>query len=167
MKNLEGKMNKLLEITSTVKLKANCNSQIKGKLQLKDWNETINFICTKFDKYEKERKEREQIIKNMDENVSVMNKKVEHLEKEIGKDEQRCCRNCLLVHVHEILETDGEVTDDLVIETVSTSICKNIFACLFSIHNTISLSRHEQVCLSRICFERHFSPHWAFFFFFG
>ena len=27
-------------------------------------------------------------------------------------------------------------------------IRKNIFACLFSIHNTISLSRHEQVCLS-------------------
>ena len=26
-------------------------------------------------------------------------------------------------------------------------IRKNIFACLFSIHNTISLSRHEQVCL--------------------
>ena len=25
--------------------------------------------------------------------------------------------------------------------------CKNIFACLFSVHNTISLSRHEQVCL--------------------
>ena len=23
---------------------------------------------------------------------------------------------------------------------------KNIFACLFSVHNTISLSRHEQVC---------------------
>ena len=26
-------------------------------------------------------------------------------------------------------------------------ILKNIFACLFSVHNTISLSRHEQVCL--------------------
>ena len=25
---------------------------------------------------------------------------------------------------------------------------EDIFACLFSIHNTISLSRHEQVCLS-------------------
>ena len=25
---------------------------------------------------------------------------------------------------------------------------KNVFACLYSIHNTISLSRHEQVCLS-------------------
>ena len=29
-------------------------------------------------------------------------------------------------------------------------ICKNIFACLFSVHNTISLSRHEQVCLMRL-----------------
>ena len=26
-------------------------------------------------------------------------------------------------------------------------ICKNIFACLFSVHNKIILSRHEQVCL--------------------
>ena len=38
---------------------------------------------------------------------------------------------------------------------------KNIFACLFSIHNTISLSRHEQVCLSRLRFERYFSHHRA------
>ena len=29
-------------------------------------------------------------------------------------------------------------------------IHKDIFACLFSIHNTISLSCHEQVCLSGI-----------------
>ena len=32
---------------------------------------------------------------------------------------------------------------------------KNIFACLFSVHNTISLSRHEQVCLMRLRFERY------------
>ena len=38
-------------------------------------------------------------------------------------------------------------------------IRKNIFARLFSIHNTISLSRHEQVCLSRLRFERYFSHH--------
>ena len=37
-------------------------------------------------------------------------------------------------------------------------ICKNIFACLFSIHNTISLSRHEQVCLSRGYVSRDTSP---------
>ena len=33
------------------------------------------------------------------------------------------------------------------------NICKNIFACPFSIHNTISLSCHEQVCLSGLRFE--------------
>ena len=36
---------------------------------------------------------------------------------------------------------------------------KNIFACLFSVHNTISLSRHEQVCLMRLRFERYFESH--------
>ena len=37
------------------------------------------------------------------------------------------------------------------------NIRKNIFACLFSVHNTISLSRHEQVCLMRLRFERYFN----------
>ena len=32
-------------------------------------------------------------------------------------------------------------------------IRKKIFACLFSIHNAISLSGHEQVCLSGLLFE--------------
>ena len=41
------------------------------------------------------------------------------------------------------------------------NIRKNIFACLFSIHNTIRLSRHEQVCLSDLRFERYFSYHRA------
>ena len=49
-----------------------------------------------------------------------MNKKVENLETEIDKHEQYSRRNCLLVH--GIVETDDEVTDDLVIETVSTKI---------------------------------------------
>ena len=40
-------------------------------------------------------------------------------------------------------------------------IRKKIFACLFSIHNTKSLSRHEQVCLSGLRFERYFSHHRA------
>ena len=59
MKNVEEKMNELFQVTSSAK-----DSQIKGELQLKDLNEAANFISAKFDKYEKERKEREQIIKN-------------------------------------------------------------------------------------------------------
>ena len=41
------------------------------------------------------------------------------------------------------------------------NICKNIFACLFSAPNTISLSRHEKVCLISLRLERYFSDHWA------
>ena len=44
---------------------------------------------------------------------------------------------------------------------IMTIIRKNIFACLFSVRNTISLSRHEQVCLMRLRFERYFSHHRA------
>ena len=36
-------------------------------------------------------------------------------------------------------------------------IRENIFACLFSVRNIINLSRHEQVCLIRLRFERYFS----------
>ena len=38
-------------------------------------------------------------------------------------------------------------------------IRKNIFSCLFSIHNTINLSHREQVCLTRLRFEGYFSHH--------
>ena len=40
-------------------------------------------------------------------------------------------------------------------------VTKDIFACLFSIHNRVSLSCHEQVCLSELRFERYFSHHQA------
>ena len=40
-------------------------------------------------------------------------------------------------------------------------IRKNTFPCLFSIHNAISLLRHEQVCLIRLRLERCFSYHQA------
>ena len=46
-----------------------------------------------------------------------MSKKVENLEKEIDKHEQYSRRNCLLAH--GIVETDDEVTVDLVIEIIS------------------------------------------------
>ena len=38
-------------------------------------------------------------------------------------------------------------------------IRKSIFAGLFSVHSTISLSRREQVRLIRLRFERYFSHH--------
>ena len=50
---------------------------------------------------------------------------------------------------------------DSIVKNVGEGVRKNIFACLFSVLNTINLSRHEQVCLIRLCFERYFSHHRA------
>ena len=44
---------------------------------------------------------------------------------------------------------------------ISVIIRENIFACLFSVHNTTGLSRHGQVCLIRLRFEWYFSHHQA------
>ena len=50
-----------------------------------------------------------------------------------------------------ILVTGDIKAEDIAANTNVTR--KNIFACLFSVHNTISLSRHEQVCLMRLRFD--------------
>ena len=50
-----------------------------------------------------------------------------------------------------------DLLEHLKMSLLNFNIRKNIFACLFSVHNTISLSRHEQVCLMRLCFEKHLS----------
>ena len=61
------------------------------------------------------------------------------------------CINSLMREVYKYL--NGHSLD------IMSEIHKDIFACLFSIHNTISLSCHEQVCLSGLRFERYFSHH--------
>ena len=50
---------------------------------------------------------------------------------------------------------------DSIVKNVGEDVRKNIFAYLFSVLNTINLSRHEQVCLIRLCLERYFSHHRA------
>ena len=37
-------------------------SQIKGEQHLMDLNKTVNFICEKFDEYERDRAEKEKVI---------------------------------------------------------------------------------------------------------
>ena len=40
-------------------------SQINGELQLVSMNKTINFISENFDEFEKDRREKDEIIKNL------------------------------------------------------------------------------------------------------
>ena len=60
MENIEKKMEELCIATKNTK-----ESQINGELQLVSMNETINFISEKFDEFEKDRREKDIIIKNL------------------------------------------------------------------------------------------------------
>ena len=57
----------------------------------------------------------------------------------------------------EVKQIPKEIRKFIGNKNITTNIRKNNFACLFSIHNTIRLSCHEQECLSGLCFERYFS----------
>ena len=68
----------------------------------------------------RKKEKREQTIKNLEANVSLINKKVENLVGEIDKCERYSHQNCLLFH--GIVETDNVVVNNLVIETISTKM---------------------------------------------
>ena len=91
--------------------------QIKGKSHLQELSDAVDFITKKFDKYEQERKEREEIINNLTENVSRLTQKVDDLSEAVEKQEQYSRRNCLLLH--GIPEKKQENTDELCIKAIN------------------------------------------------
>ena len=60
MENIEKKMEELCIATKNTK-----KCQIKGELQVVSMNKTIHFICEKFDAFERERREKDKIIKSL------------------------------------------------------------------------------------------------------
>ena len=54
-------------------------SQIKGEQHLIDLNKTVNFICEKFDEYERDRAEKEKIMSELQKNVNDMSATIEEL----------------------------------------------------------------------------------------
>ena len=91
--------------------------QIKSEKQLAELTEVIDFISSKFDEYDKNRKEKEEIIKTLEDSFINMSKRVDSLSGQVDKHEQYSRRNCLLLHV--IPESKNEKTDDLSIDTIS------------------------------------------------
>ena len=73
-------------------------SQIKGEQHLMDLNKTVNFICEKFDEYERDRAEKEKIISELQKNVNDMSATIESLKRCLDRLEQYSRRNYLLIH---------------------------------------------------------------------
>ena len=59
--------------------------QIKGKSHLQELSDAVDFITKKFDKNKQERKEREEIISNLTENVAKLTQKVDDLSEAVEK----------------------------------------------------------------------------------
>ena len=72
--------------------------QIKGEQHLMDLNKIVNFICEKFDEYERDRAEKEKIISELQKNVNDMSATIESLKRCLDRLEQYSRRNCLLIH---------------------------------------------------------------------
>ena len=73
-------------------------SQIKGEQHLMDLNKIVNFICEKFDEYERDRAEKEKIISELQKNVNDMSATIESLKHCLDRLEQYSRRNYLLIH---------------------------------------------------------------------
>ena len=120
MENIEKKMEELC-----IAMKNTKECQIKGELQLVSMNKTINFINEKFDEFEKDRREKDEIIKNLSKKPpSEMAQRIDKLENLVDRQEQYSRRNRLLVH--ESAETNNENTDDLVLKTINERLDLNI-----------------------------------------
>ena len=94
--------------------------QIKGKKQLIDLTEFINFLSHKFKEYEEDRSKKDNIIQDLRSKVDSLWIKVEKLEKFQDQEEQYSRRNCLLVH--EIEEEKDEITDEVIINTLNEKL---------------------------------------------
>ena len=100
--------------------KKSSESQIKGELALQDVNKAISFIGEKFDAYEKERRENEKKIEELNGKVSKMNERIEELENKIDRQEQYFRRNCLLIH--GIAENKEKNTDQQAIDFINENV---------------------------------------------
>ena len=94
--------------------------QIKGDKQLIDLTSSVEFLTSKFDEIERERKEKDELINILQIEVSSLKVEVKNLEKKADDQEQYSRRNCLLIHGWT--ETKTEDTDEMVLDVINNKL---------------------------------------------
>ena len=115
LKNLEEKMNDLYMLANS-----NKEMQIKGDKKLIDLTSSVEFLTSKFDELERERKEKDELINSLQIEVSSLKVEVKNLEKKADDQEQYSRRNCLLIH--GLTETKTEDTDEMVLDVINNKL---------------------------------------------
>ena len=115
LKNLEQKMNDLYMLANSSK-----EMQITGDKQLTELTSSVEFLTSKFDEIEKERKEKDELINSLQIEVSSLMVEVKNLENKTHGQEQYSRRNCLLIH--ELNETKTENTGEMALDVISDKL---------------------------------------------
>ena len=118
-KNLDKQVKELYILAQS-----NNEKHIKSEKQLLDLTESINFMTKKFDDYEKDRAEKEKLIKDLREEVSSLKNEHEQLKSDVENQEQYSRRNCLLVH--SIPEEQGKSNDSIVLNAINKHLEKEV-----------------------------------------
>ena len=87
-------------------------------------NQTVNFICEKFDENERDRAEKTKIISDLQKNINDMSETIESLKGCLDRKKQYSRRTCLLIH--GLAESKQENTDELVIDTIKEKMGEEI-----------------------------------------
>ena len=85
-----------------------------------DLNKTVNFICEKFNEFERDRAEKDRNIIELQKNVNDMSATVESLKDSLDREDQHSRRNWLLIH--GLLESRNKNTDELVIDIIKEKL---------------------------------------------
>ena len=93
LKKFRVQSNEIFSNTNTLK-----GNQIKSEKQLTDLAETVNFLSEKFYEFEADRKIKEEIIKSLRGQVSILHDDLKKMEAQLDQQAQYSCRNCLLFH---------------------------------------------------------------------
>ena len=112
MRNIENQVEELFLLAQE-----NEEEHIKGESDLSELTKAIDLISCKFDDYERERREKYKIIKELKSELSDLNTSVKNLENQLDHQEQYSRRNCILIH--DITETQNENTDDISLRTIN------------------------------------------------
>lgn len=119
MKRFEAQLKDLHQTSEQTKI-----SQIKGEEHLRELSKFIEFASNRFDEYEKDRKEKDELIRSLRKDVDDMAGIIDNLSLGLDRQEQYSRRNCLLFH--NIPETNNESTDELIIKTVADDLNETI-----------------------------------------
>ena len=112
IKNVEKQIVKIFSKREETK-----NSQIvKGEQHLLELNEAVTLISEKFDKYEREKVEREKIMKKCTKKIKDMPATIQSFKVSLDRLEQYSGKNCLLIH--GLPENRNENTNQIIIVTL-------------------------------------------------